>query len=76
MPNAIKSDVEIELDKKANLLGILIALSQKHPLLTSTSDLTSNKLFAKSVEPPVGTTTLQLRTNSVTIGIAAYASIT
>jgi len=35
-----------------------------------------NKIITKSVEPPVGTTILQLRNNSVTFGITAYASIT
>ncbi len=52
-PNAIKVDVDIERAKKANLSEMLIALPQTPPLLTSTSYLISNKLFAESTEPPV-----------------------
>jgi hypothetical protein len=51
------------------------ALAGKHPLLTATSDITVNRLYAKSIEPPAGTTTLQFRTNHVSFGIPAYASI-
>ena len=52
-----------------------IALSQKHPTVTSTTDLTVNKIVTKSVEPPSGTTYLQLRTNEVRLGITLYALI-
>ena len=55
---------------------MLIALSQKHPTITTTTDLTVNKTITKSVEPPVGTKNLQLRTNSVMFVITVYASIT
>ena len=51
------------------------ALAGKHPLLTSASDLTNTRLYVKSIEPPAGTTTLQFRTNNVSFGITAYASI-
>jgi hypothetical protein len=51
------------------------ALAGKHPLLTATSDITINRLYAKSIEPPTGTTSIQFRSNSVSFGITAYASI-
>ena len=50
-------------------------LSLNRPLFTATSDLTTNKLLAKSIGPPADTTTIQFRTNSVLFGIPAYASI-
>ena len=75
-PEATKADVDIALASKANLSEMLIALSQKHPTITSTTDIIVSKIITKSVEPPVGTTIVQLRTNNVMFGIAMYASIT
>ena len=75
-PTATQANVDIVLASKANLSDMLIALSQKHPTITSTTVLIVHQIITKSVQPPVGTTILQLRTNSVTFGITAYASIT
>ena len=75
-PTATQTDVDIALASKADLSAMLIALSQKHPTITSTIDLTVNNIITKSLEPPVGTTIVQLRTNSVMFGIRMYASIT
>ena len=46
-PKAIKADVDIELAKKANVSDMAMALSQKHPLMTATSDLTINRLYTR-----------------------------
>ena len=75
-PKAIKADVDIELAKKANVSDMAIALSHNHTLLTATSDLTIYRLYAKSIEPPAGTTIIQLRTNTISFGTTAYATIT
>ena len=75
-PKVVKADVDIELATKANLSEMLIALSQKHPTITSATDLTVNKIITNSVEPQAGTTYLQLRTNEVRFGTTLYASIT
>ena len=73
-PKTTTSYVDIELDKNANLSETLIALSQKHPLLTASSDLTINRMYAKSIESPSGTANLQTRTHNAMFGITAYAS--
>ena len=52
-----------------------IALSQKHPTITSATYLTVNKIITKSVEPPSGTTNIHLRTNEERLGITLYAII-
>ena len=53
----------------------MIALSQKHPTITPTTDITVNNIITKFVEPPSGTTYLQLRTNEVRLCITLYALI-
>ena len=52
-----------------------IALSHNNPTITSATELTVNKIITKSVEPPSGTTYLQLRTNEVRLCITLYALI-
>ena len=54
---------------------MLIALAQKHPTITSATDLTVHTIITNDVEPPSGTTYLQLRTNEVRLGITLYAFI-
>ena len=65
--------VDGQLASTVNISDMGIALSHKHPTITSTTDLAVNHITTKSVEPPSGTTYLQLRTNAVRIGIAVYA---